>query len=239
MANQLDEEIVTILLPVMNEITSLNLTIQRIRLENKQNKFDFLVILSPKSEISAVNNAHELVKEYPNDVRVLTQIHPMLGGALADGFQNAKGAKVIMMASDLETDPSSVKHLIEMSNLHPGAIVVTTRWKGNSAGFQGYSPIKKVLNKIFQLFIQISYQTRLSDLTYGFRLYPTAKVLDRDWTTTNFAFLLESILVFLRQREEIIEISTKWKARVEGASNNSWKYFITYFTLAAKIRIMK
>jgi len=52
------------------------------------------------------------------------------------------------MASDLETDPATVKELIAKAK-DGYDIVTATRWKGES-GFRGYNPLKRFLNRIFQ-----------------------------------------------------------------------------------------
>lgn len=237
--NDEKRELISVLLPVMNEVESLNETIRIINSENSNLNMEFLIILSAKSSKESIKNAESLRQSRPESIAVITQIKPMLGGALIDGIENARGGKIIMMASDLETDPRTVSLLIKKSNDFPNAIIATTRWAGDNSGFLGYNPVKLVANKIFQNFIKVLFKCNLTDATFGFRLYPREALAGKTWTTYNFAFLLESMLRPLKSGVKVVEIPTMWRARTEGTSSNSWTYYFSYFKLAAQIRLGK
>lgn len=222
----------------MNEIESLNRTVAILLEDNDPTSIELIFVYSSRSSEAAVHNVERLAAKTSETCKcvALIQESPHLGGALTTGFAHASGTHVVMMASDLETDPHTVKRLISTSASHPAAVIATTRWSGTGAGFEGYGVAKLLANWLFQRGISVLYGTKLSDLTFGFRLYPIQAVKDAQWSTANFAFLLESILRPLASGYEVIEIPTVWKARTEGKSNNSWRYYITYFKVAAEIR---
>lgn len=223
----------TVLIPVMNEIESLNKTISTILSNN--DKFELIIILSPKTSLEARQNAF---KFEANNIycKVITQVKSGLGGAYQDGIDVSTGDYLIMIASDLETDPNLVRNLIDASSKNPKSIIATTRWRGIGAGFEGYSVTKYFLNWIFQKLISFLYKSKLSDYTFGFRLYPKEALKDKSWQEINFAFLLESILVPLIEGWDVIEIPHTWKPRVENESNNKIRYFIDYFKVAFRVR---
>ena len=64
---------------------------------------------------------------------------------MREAFDLARGSHTIMMASDLETDPALVPHLIAEARAHPAAIVTVTRWH-TQGGFENYSRIKLIAN---------------------------------------------------------------------------------------------
>jgi glycosyltransferase involved in cell wall biosynthesis len=68
-------------------------------------------------------------------LQVRFQQRPFLGGAMRDAFDWASGSHVLMMASDLETDPATVKKLIGKAK-DGYDIVTATRWRGG-VGFRG------------------------------------------------------------------------------------------------------
>lgn len=226
---------ISILLPVMNEIFSLDETIRVIRSDNPRIELEFIVIVGSKSDREAIDHARNLAEDSHGSIRLIQQSLPMLGGALIAGIEASSGENIIMMASDLETDPHTVRELIDSGILHPGTIICTTRWANSRGDFVGYGPIKRYLNFVFQRSIRFLYRTSLTDLTFGFRLYPRDALVGEKWVTLNFAFLLESLLRPMRNGYAAIEIPTRWRARVEGESSNSWRYFISYFSLAARI----
>ncbi len=229
----------SIILPVMNEVESLNATVGILCEDNDPRDFELVIVTSHMSTQAAINNAAHIATGAPCSVQVLTQTEPLLGGALITGFQAAQGTHLVMMASDLETDPRTVRELIATSRANPDAIIATTRWVGADSGFQGYGRAKKIANWTFQKSIQATFGTSLSDLTYGFRLYPAEAVQNRVWTTRNFAFLLESLLRPLRDGVPACELPTTWRARTEGKSSNSWRYYATYLRIAAQIKLGK
>ncbi|MBV8831157.1 MAG: hypothetical protein JO108_18230 [Acidobacteriaceae bacterium] len=69
-------------------------------------------------------------------------MRPYLGGAMQDAFAWARGTHVLMMASDLETDPSAVKDLAR-EGAEGYDVVTATRWAGKGR-FHGYAPLKYV-----------------------------------------------------------------------------------------------
>lgn len=230
------ERLVTIVLPVMNEVDSLIESIDVIDSHCGQWKHEFLIVISPRTTQLAARNAEQIAAARPGDVRVLLQSLPGLGGAMIDAFAAAKGERIVMMSSDLETDPATVPEMLRLSDSNPGSIVATTRWRGSGAGFVGYGRRKQLANRVFQAVIRSLYGTSLSDLTYGFRLYPRESLHGHDWRTRNHAFLLESLLRPLRAGWPVLEIPARWSPRREGSSNNDWTFYASYFKVALLVR---
>jgi glycosyltransferase involved in cell wall biosynthesis len=232
----LQKRVISVLLPVMNEVHSLTKTVEIILEQNPNINFEFIIILSPRSTEPAVLNSKSLQASGLGNCSVIVQKYPGLGGAYAHGIEVASGDHILMIASDLETDPNLVKKMISESQQFPESIITTTRWVGDSSGFASYGRIKKALNYVFQKWISFLYRTDLTDYTFGFRLYPSQALTKVRWQTTNFAFLLESILVPLKRGFRAIEIPHYWRPREEGDSNNKLSYFVDYFRIALQIR---
>jgi hypothetical protein len=143
-----------------------------------------------------------------------------------------------MMASDLETNPSDVKPLIEQARRNPDAIITASRWQSGGA-FHGYDPVKLVANKIFQTLFSAIYATRLSDMTYGYRLFPRNLVRSINWEELRHAFLFETIVKPLRLGVTIIEIPSVWQARTEGKSQNTLMQNFLYLRTGLRTRFAK
>ena len=223
---------VSVILPAMNETFSLDETVRIILDENPADIKEILVVLSPKSTPECVATAHSLATRYPV-VKPIVQKRGFVGGAIRDAFEVVSGDYVILMASDLETDPHAVRELIRKER-EGYDIVTATRWTG--AGFTGYDPVKYVLNKIFQIFFRILYGTRLTDLTYAFRIFKTDIVKRIRWEELRHPFLFETMVKPLRLGYKITEIPAAWSARKEGESQNTfWRNF-EYFKIGFKVR---
>jgi hypothetical protein len=194
-----------------------------------------LIVVCKRTTPEAMATVDRLSKSLGSLVRVHCQTLPFLGGAMREGFDLARGSHVIMMASDLETDPNEVKNLIAVAESRPSAIVTASRWRGGMR-FDGYSKSKLVCNWIFQNLFAVLYGVRLSDMTFAYRIFPTRLVQSIRWEELRHAFLFETLVKPLRLGVEVIEIPSGWRARTEGRSWNSFFQNFVYFRTGIRTR---
>lgn len=233
---------VSLLVAAINETTSLRKTLEILSSTcDPADIEEVLLLLSPKKttpECKAV--AEALVAEstpgFP--VRIVYQNLPFAGGAYRDGFAVAKGSHAVILSADLETPPDLVHTMIELEKKEPRGIVTTSRWmKGGD--FRGYNKVKQVCNAIFQKIMSVLFLTRLSDLTFGFRIFPTALLRAIDWKELRHPFFLETSVVPLRLGVPFTEIPAHWRPREEGDSQNSFFANFRYFKTAFRVRFSK
>jgi glycosyltransferase involved in cell wall biosynthesis len=205
-------------------------------LQSSANDIDELIIVvGDKTRPESMATIEVLKQRLGPLVVVHHQILPFAGGAIREAFELAKGSHVILMASDLETNPDEVPKLITIAKGNPNAIVATSRWlEGGS--FNGYSKIKLMANWIFQRLFSTLYGTKLTDMTFGYRLYPTKILQTIKWEELRHPFFFETIVKPLRLGVEVIEIPTTWEARSEGESHNSFFRNFEYFPTGFKTR---
>jgi glycosyltransferase involved in cell wall biosynthesis len=226
---------VSIIMPVMDETLSLGETVDIVMKENQpEDIHEIICVVSKFTKPESLRVCEELAAAYPNVVWTRQQEKPYLGGALQDAFAWSTGSHILLMASDLETDPHTAKALIEEAR-NGWDIVATTRWK-KGGGFDGYNPVKLIANWLFQKIIGLLYRTNLTDLTFGYRIWRTETLRGHQWQELRHPFLIECLLRPLRQGANSKEISVKWEARKEGESHNPfWRNFL-YFRIALKLR---
>ena len=227
---------VTIILTVMNEIVSLRQTLDVI-LRDVPGEYirELLFVVCEKTIPESMAVIAEYQKQYGDLVVVLHQKLPFVGGAMRDAFDISRGSHVIMMATDLETDPNDVRVLIEEARKNPGGIVTASRWL--SAGqFHGYSKVKLVCNWLFQRFFSALYGTHLTDMTFGFRIFPTSLVQAIQWEELRFPLLFETLVKPLRLGVPVKEIPSVWHARTEGESQNAFFRHFAYFKTGLRAR---
>jgi len=226
---------VSIILPVMDETSSLLETARVLLDENRESIEEVLVVVCQRTTAAAMAACQQLAASEPSLIRIRQQSRPFLGGAVRDCFEWATGSHVVMMASDLETDPHTVKDLIAAAR-NGFDVVTATRWS-MGWGFAGYGFLRGWANWIFQQIIRLAYATPLSDLTYGFRILRTDLVQKIEWEELKHPLLLETILKPLRLGCSVTEVPTVWKCRLEGESHNKfWQNFV-YLRIAARTRI--
>lgn len=222
---------ISIILPVTNEASSLQKTVKIIENENCDSILEYIFVVCEKTIKVSLDICKSYQQQNPQRFIVHKQTKPFLGNAIREGFGIAKAPHLITMGSDLETDPHDVKTMIALSEKNPKAIITASRWLTNN-NFKGYGKARIALNFIFQQFLRALYQTKLSDLTYCYRLMPTKLCQKIKWEEQQHAFLLETILKPLRLKIPVIEFSSKWQARNEGASQNSLRKQLAYIRVA-------
>jgi glycosyltransferase involved in cell wall biosynthesis len=228
---------VSVILPVINETTSLEETINIILRDAKDKIREFIIVVCKRTTPESMAVIKKLRDSLAEKVVVLEQKLPFLGGALRDAIDISRGSHLIIMGSDLETNPNEVKDLIAESEKHPSAIVTASRWiKGGK--FNDYSKIKLLCNAVFQRFFSLLYLTHLTDMTYGFRIFPTKLVQAIQFEEVRHPFNLESVVKPLRLGVEVIEIPSVWHARIEGESQNPFFRNFAYFRIGFKARFI-
>jgi glycosyltransferase involved in cell wall biosynthesis len=227
----------SIILPVMDETELLRKTVSILLEENSSAIQEILIVVSPHSTKPAIEVCRQLAEQHPTLICVREQTLPFLGGAIRDAFDWASGTHVLMMASDLETDPHDAKEMIRVAG-EGWDIVTATRWT-TGGGFKGYNPVKFVLNWVFQKIIGLSYGTRLTDLTYGYRIFRLSLVKTIAWEELRHPFLLETVIKPLRLGASIAEIPSRWVPRTEGESHNTFLRNFDYFRIAWKTRFQR
>jgi hypothetical protein len=218
----------------MDETDSLRETVEVLLAENAKDISEILMVVCGKTTQPSMAVAEGLRARWPDLITVRSQQRPFLGGAMRDAFEWSSGSHVLMMASDLETEPRTAKELIDTARSNID-IATATRWSSKGR-FQGYGPLKYTLNWIFQILLRVLYGSNLSDFTFGFRIFRACWVKDVQWTELRHPFLLETILKPLRLGAKVVEIPTTWKARLEGESHNPFSQNFLYFRTALKIR---
>ena len=228
---------VSVILPVINETFSLIKTVNVILNLSKKDILEIIIVIDNKTSSKSIEIINSLILQNDNLIILHLQKMPFIGGALQEAFKLARGSHVIMMASDLETDPNLVPLLIEKSKIFPNNIVTVTRWKFGG-GFKNYSKIKLFANWLFQKIFSLLYWTNLSDMTYAFRIYPVDVIKKINWQELKHPFLFETIIKPLRIGVKVIEIPGIWEARTEGVSQNTFLRNFEYFKIGIKVRFI-
>jgi glycosyltransferase involved in cell wall biosynthesis len=231
---------VSIVIPALNETFLLRQTFEIILSTcNKTDIKEIVIVLCDRSTTDCIKTAEQLKKDYNSyPVKIYFQVKPFIGAAYQEVFDFSEGSHIIMAAADMDMDPYAISKFIEKSKVSPDSIILASRWipGGN---FHGYNKIKLVLNYIFQKMLNVIFFTTLTDMTYGFRLYPAKLMKSIVWEESKHPFFLETCLKPLKLGSKFIEVPAVWNVRTEGTSAISlWKCF-KYIKTVFHIRFMK
>ncbi len=232
----------TIILPSINETFSFERTVDII-LETccKEDLCEFIAVVCDRTTeacLQSIEKSKQKSESQGIPFSILWQKRPFAGGAVQDAIDISKGSHLIMMSTDLETDPYTVQELIKEEKNHPGDITTASRWlKGGS--FAGYDKKKEILNFFFQHIFSLYYGVKMTDMTYGYRIFPTRVMQQIKWEEMRHPFYIETALKPVRLGIKMYELPTKWVAREEGESQNTFLQTFAYIRPAIKIRFYK
>lgn len=229
---------ISVILPVMNETEALKTTVEIINDVAAEHIHEILIVVSDRTIPKSLQVAQQLQADVSIPIHIHLQQLPRLGGALQEAFAKASGSHVLLMASDLETDPRLIPSFIKKAQRDRWDIVASSRWL-NGGGFDGYGRINQALNYVFQKACRIAFPVPLTDLTFAYRLYRRDVLLNIAWEELGHPFLLECLLKPLRLGATATEVPCAWRARQEGESANSFGQKFSYLKTAVKIRFMK
>ena len=116
----------SIILPFIDEFNSLTKTINIIDKQNKENKEFLIVISSKKTPRKIYKNLQKL--KIKKNIKIFYQKAPFVGGAIKKGIEKSKKSHIVIMASDLETDPNDLKKMIKLSKKNQKKIICASRW---------------------------------------------------------------------------------------------------------------
>lgn len=228
---------VSVVIPVINEVKSLHDTVNTIFSCAAESILEVIIVVCDKTTAESRSACRDLAKQYDGQISIIPQILPFLGGALREGLQVARGSHVILMFSDGESEPRSVADLIREAKNNPEDVIVASRWIEKNS-FQNYPFLKTLLNYFFQKTFSFLYLKKITDFTFGYRLYPTPLMQTIDWQETGHSFVFESIVKPLRLGVGIREIPTTWKARSEGESQLRIYMYFRYLWVGFKWRFL-
>ena len=105
-----------------------------------------------------------------------------------------------------------------------------------SDAFHGYSPSKKIINRLSQTFLRILFLKHITDFTNSVQTFPAYVHKNGNWQEEGFPYLLEMVLLPLRMGVEFEEFPAECFNREEGKSKNSAIQTAMYLKTALRIR---
>lgn len=216
---------VSIILPILNEINSLKKTIKILNKINE--KKEYIIIYSKNLTKTYVKSEIFKLKKNNKNIQPYSQIRPFVGGAIDLGIKKSKNNFIVIMASDLETDPSELVKIISISKKNPEAIISADRWI-KSGGFANYGFIKFIANFIFQKLLKIFFKYKILDFTFAYRLYPKKALKGYSIKELRHGFALEILLMPIKKGFRVITFPSKWTKRVEGGSSITIRSYFSY-----------
>ncbi len=227
---------VGVIITAIDETWSLRETVGTLLGQNADAVQEIMVGMAPHTTAACRAVVAELESAHPGIVRHHEQrTLPGAGGANRECIPLMHSPWILLMAADLETDPGTAAEMIERAGAGDVDIVATSRWLGGSR-FGDYSPLKRACNWLFQWMFSALYGVRLTDMTFGFRLYRAGELCRYAWRETGHAFFFEALVTPLRCGARVAEVRTGWRRRREGTTHMPATEYLRYFRIGLSTR---
>jgi glycosyltransferase involved in cell wall biosynthesis len=212
--------LLSVLIPVFSEVDSLDQTVQILRATLPPQGWEILLLVHRDSSPACWQLCDRLATQ-PH-IRVLRQqCYPGQGLAYREGIENAQGQYLLLMNSDLETEPTHAARLLEAIQGSDSDMVIASRWsQGARFDWRSYGLAKWVANFVVQKFFALLLgQPQISDLTFAYKIARAEVFKKIRWQGTGHEFVFEATVKPALLQYRLSEIPTDWIGRREGTSH--------------------
>jgi dolichol-phosphate mannosyltransferase len=225
---------ISVVLPVYSETDTVRVIVERLREIFRSQLEEIIIVLSPKSTSESGRIVDRLCRDDSRIRLHMQRVNPGLGNAVREGMALTRGNLVLLMDSDGEMEIETVPRMLAEIATGNHAAVFASRWS-KGGGFSGYSGLKYCLNWGFQRLFRLLFWTPIRDLTYGFKLLRGEVARGIVWEGTLHEIACETTLKPIRLGLSVAQVPTRWTARTQGASKNTfWRNFL-YVATALRI----
>lgn len=212
-------ESVTVILLATNETDSLKKIIYEILENCSDEDLGKIIVYLISDDCPSAVAVREMVEEgVSNKIEWCVQSSRNTQKAFANIPTLVETSHFVIMASDGEMDPATLKDFIAIAKQKPYSIVCGAKWSNESV-VEGHALHRKLGSRFIDTFTAAVFGVEATDLFSIFQIYPTQLYKDMNFKKPA-RFMYEYTLKPLRFGVEYIEIPTVY--RKEKGRKNNW-----------------
>jgi glycosyltransferase involved in cell wall biosynthesis len=221
----------SIIIPSFNEAATIQTLITRVKKQNLGNIGKEIIVVDDGSQ----DGTGKILQKISGIKTIRLVRNQGKGAAVRAGVKLASGDYILIQDADLEYDPVDIPELLAPVLSGKAEVVYGSRFLGPHRNMLYWHMLA---NKLLSLLTNVFYDTTLSDMEVGYKLFPRQLLLSLDLKENRFGFEPEVTSKILKQGIRIFEVPISYAGReVKDGKKITWKDGVKAFLLLWKYRL--